>query len=70
MRTGTNVDEMVVVDVTAGQAAPSPGEDMVREDEFRCARCGMIVLRSRMCDAWLCLCPDCARDVSLLGSTV
>jgi hypothetical protein len=43
---------------------PSDGEEFVREDEFQCSRCGLIVPRARMGDAWLRLCFDCAQLVA------
>jgi len=40
-------------------------EEFVREDEFRCTRCGMFVPRARLGDPWLRLCRDCATYMSL-----
>jgi ribosomal protein S14 len=50
------------------EVLPSPGEELVREDEFRCSRCGLIVSRGRMSDAWLRLCPECTRKVVMEGA--
>ena len=50
------------------QVLPSPGEEIVREDEFRCSRCGLIVPRGKMSDVWLQLCPECTREVVMQGA--
>ena len=67
MATTTDVRDQVETDVYP-RVVPSPGEELVREDEFRCSRCGLIVPRARMSDVWLRLCPDCTRKLVLEGA--
>jgi ribosomal protein S27AE len=63
----TEAMKTVETDVPA-VVLPTPGEEIVREDEFRCSRCGLIVLRARLSDPWLRLCPDCTRAVVMQGA--
>ncbi len=65
---GTTTEAKETVETDAPVVLPSPGEETVREDEFRCSRCGLIVLRARLSDPWLRLCPDCTREVVMQGA--
>jgi ribosomal protein S14 len=67
MATTTEAREAVETDAPP-VVLPSPGEETVREDEFRCSRCGLIAPRGRMSDVWLRLCPDCTREVVMQGA--
>lgn len=50
------------------EVLPSGNEDLVRADEFRCVRCGLIVPRSHMADTRLPLCPECTKDLATTGA--
>jgi hypothetical protein len=65
-------ESMEPIDVRAPnedvEVLPSGNEDLVRADEFRCVRCGLIVPRSHMADARLPLCPVCTKYVATTGA--
>jgi hypothetical protein len=46
------------------EVMPVGDENLVRADEFRCIRCGVIVPRTQIGDTRLPLCPECTKQVA------